>query len=83
MKELEKTQIDIALYDSNSKEIEWQYEVRLQQYQYLHKEKMRLFEEFHKLVYEIHQKTGLRNLILEKKHKTIQEALEVKDAQIK
>jgi len=34
------------------------------------------------LVYEVHQKTGLRNLILEKKHETIQESLETKDAQI-
>ena len=31
---------------------------------------------------EIHQKTGIRNLILEKKHETIQESLETKDAQI-
>jgi growth arrest-specific protein 8 len=44
------------------------------------KEKQDLFDEFHRLVYEIHQKTGLRNLILEKKHETIQESLETKDA---
>lgn len=56
--------------------------MRLQQFQYLQKEKDALFEEFNKLVHEIHQKTGLRNLILEKKHETIQESLETKDAQI-
>jgi chromosome segregation ATPase len=33
-------------------------------------------------VYELHQKTGLRNLVLEKKLETIQEGLETKDAQI-
>ena len=33
-------------------------------------------------MYELHQKTGLRNLVLEKKLETIQEGLETKDAQI-
>lgn len=62
--------------------MEWQYEVRLQQFEYLKSEKQHLFDEFHRLVYEIHQKTGVRNLILEKKYETIQESLETKDAQI-
>ena len=48
----------------------------------MEREKKELSEEFHRLVYEVHQKTGLRNLILEKKHETIQESLETKDAQI-
>lgn len=43
----------IAKYDAMGKEIEWQYEVRLQQYQYLIKEKQNLFEEFDRLVHEI------------------------------
>ena len=80
MAKLAETQQGIAHYDETSKEIEWQYEVRLQQYQYLQKEKQALFDEFHRLVHEIQQKTGLRNLILEKKHETIQESLETKDA---
>lgn len=56
---------------SKYKENEWEYEVKLQQYQYLEKEKMELFDAFHKLVYELHQKTGLRNLVLERKLETI------------
>ena len=80
MGDLGTCQEGIFHYDAALKEIEWQYEVRLQQFQYLAKEKKDLFDEFHRLVYEIHQKTGLRNLILEKKHETIQESLETKDA---
>ena len=68
--------------EKTNKELEWQYEVRLQQFQYLEQEKGALFDEFHRVTHEIHQKTGLRNLILEKKHETIQESLETKDAQI-
>lgn len=82
MADLSETQKEILAYESAVKEIEWQYEVRLQQFQYLEKEKKMLFDEFHRLVYEIHQKTGIRNLILEKKYQTIQESLETKDAQI-
>ena len=69
-------------HDAVLKDIEWQYEVRLQQFQYLQREKKELFDDFHQTTYEIHQKTGLRNLVLEKKLETIQESLETKDAQI-
>ena len=82
MAELSETQGLIVDFDKKTREMEWQYEVRLQQFQYLKQEKQRLFDEFHRLVYEIHQKTGIRNLILEKKYETIQDSLETKDAQI-
>ncbi|CDW78359.1 growth-arrest-specific protein 8 [Stylonychia lemnae] len=82
MDKLKECQAFIMEHDSVLKDIEWQYEVRLQQFQYLQREKKELFDEFHQTVYEIHQKTGLRNLVLEKKLETIQESLETKDAQI-
>jgi hypothetical protein len=46
----------------------------------LEREKQELFDQFQQTVYEIHQKTGIRNLVLEKKLETIQESLETKDA---
>ena len=79
---LSECQQQIADTSATYKNLEWEYEVKLQQYQYLEAEKKQLFEEFHKIVYELHQKTGLRNLVLEKKLETIQESLETKDAQI-
>jgi len=78
--QLKRCQDEIFNYQDITKDIEWQFEVRLQQFEYLEKEKTELYDEFHRLVYEVHQKTGLRNLILEKKHETIQESLETKDA---
>lgn len=82
MDSLKDCQKEIMEQDAILKDIEWQYEVRLQQFQYLQREKKELFDEFHQTVYELHQKTGLRNLVLEKKLETIQEGLETKDAQI-
>lgn len=64
------------------KDIEWNYEVKLQQYQYLEREKKNLFDKFQQTIYEIHQKTGLKNLILEKQLETIQESIETKEAQL-
>ena len=82
MNSLGDTQKAIMEHDGELKDIEWQYEVRLQQFQYLEKEKDELFESFNQTIYELQQKTGLRNLVLEKKLETIQESLETKDAQI-
>ena len=39
--------------DSVLKDIEWQYEVRLQQFQYLEKEKEELYQDFDRTVYEL------------------------------
>ena len=79
-RKLDECQKEIVSTESKYKNIEWEYEVKLQKFQYLENEKKQLFEEFHKVVYEVHQKTGLKNLLLEKKLETIQEANETKDA---
>lgn len=68
--------------DRRYREIEWQYEVKFQQYQYLISDKENLFENFHKHIYELHQKTGLKNLILTKQIETIQESIDIKEAQL-
>lgn len=44
MGSLEETQRGIMEQDGNHKEVEWQYEVRLQQFQYLEREKNELFD---------------------------------------
>lgn len=68
--------------DKKYREIEWQYEVKYQQYQYLIKEKEEVFENFHRHIYQLHQKTGLKNLVLTKQIETIQESIDIKEAQL-
>jgi hypothetical protein len=46
MGSLEETQHLIMDQDMILKDIEWQYEVRLQQFQYLEREKQELFDQF-------------------------------------
>jgi len=69
--DLEVCTDEIRAIEGTYKEGEWEYEVKLQQFKYMEEEKKSLFAEFHRLVYEMHQKTGLRNLIMEKKLETI------------
>jgi hypothetical protein len=47
MQKLQVTQAAIMEHDAVLKDIEWQYEVRLQQFQYMQREKKELFDEFH------------------------------------
>ncbi len=42
------------------REFEWQHEVRLQQIQYLEKEKKEIFDRFNSVIHELHQKSGLK-----------------------
>lgn len=80
--ELYKYKDEILDLDKRYREIEWEYEVKFQQYQYLIKEKEELFDQFHKKIYELHQKAGLKNLILTKQIETIQESIDIKEAQL-
>ena len=60
----------------------WEYEVLLQQYDYLTRERDGVYKRFQDSILEVQQKVGLKNLILEKQLETIQETLEAKDIQL-
>lgn len=80
--ELYKFKDDILDLDKRYREIEWEYEVQFQRYQSLINEKEVLFGSFYKKIYELHQKSGLKNLILSKQIDTIQESIDIKEAQL-
>jgi len=64
------------------RKLEYEYEVKLQHFKYLEREKNGLFDQFVDSVYKIQQKTGLQNLILEKKISSINEVIEGKDLEL-
>ena len=45
-------------------------------------ERDELYDRYQKCIYQVQQKTGLKNLLLEKKKETLGEALEIADAQV-
>jgi hypothetical protein len=68
--------------EADIRNCEWEYEVLLQQYNYLVKERNDVYEKYQDSIFEIQQKSGLKNIILEKKLETINETLEAKDVQL-
>jgi len=80
----EKTKLrnQIADLEKEYRDIEYEYEIKFQQYQYLKDEHNRLKDNRDDKVYEIFQKAGLQNLILEKELKMLQEKAEVVSGQL-
>ena len=80
--EKKKLRTQISGLENEYLKLEYEYEVALQQFQYLEKEKDLLFDKYEEVMYDIHQKSGLRNLIYEKKKALIKERLEAKDQEL-
>jgi len=62
--------------------MEFQHEVLQQQLTRVTKERDELYTKFQHAIYDVQQKSGLKNLILEKKIDSIEEALETTEAQV-
>eukprot|EP00033_Pygsuia_biforma_P001558 GCRY01001757.1.p1 GENE.GCRY01001757.1~~GCRY01001757.1.p1 ORF type:complete len:468 (-),score=123.98 GCRY01001757.1:514-1917(-) len=68
--------------ESQLKQLEWEKEVLEQRFEKVEKERDDLYEQFVSSIYEVQQKAGFKNLLLEKKLNTISESLEKKEAQL-
>jgi hypothetical protein len=62
--------------------MEFQHEVLTQQLGMVSGEREDLYSKFQHSIYEVQQKSGLKNLLLEKKIDTVEEALETAEAQV-
>ena len=81
-KELHDTFERITVVEEEIRQWTWEYEVLLQQYDYLTRERDDVYTRFQDSILEVQQKVGLKKLMLEKKLETIQETLEAKDIQL-
>lgn len=63
-------------------QMEFQHEVLQQQLSNVTQERDELYSNFQNAIYDVQQKAGLKNLILEKKIDTVEEALETTEAQV-
>lgn len=54
----------IELLETNYRDLEYQYEVKLQFFNYLEREKLMLDNKFEETMYDIHQKSGLQVLLI-------------------
>lgn len=72
----------LKVQDSELKSIKWEHEVLEQRFSQIQKERDELYNKFVKAIYEVQQKSGFKNLLLEKKLTALADTLEKKEAQL-
>jgi len=72
----------LLVVEDRFKNLQWEHEVLDQRYQNITGERDDLYSRFQTTVYDVQQKSGFKNLLLEKKMGAMQEALEQKEAQL-
>merc|ERR1712007_94440 len=73
---------NIRQLETNLHRMEFQHEVLQQQLTTVSAERDELYGKFQHAIYDVQRKSGLKNLILEKKIDAIEEALETTEAQV-
>ena len=68
--------------ENNYGSLQFQQEVLHQQFSKVSSERDDLYSKFQSAIYEVQQKSGLKSLLLEKKLETLEETLEVTEAQV-
>ena len=68
--------------DEQLKQLGWEHEILVQKFSQVERDRDELYDNFSKSIHEVQQKTGLRNLLLEKKLGALLEQLEKKEAQL-
>merc|ERR1712032_892383 len=81
-KKLAEVKERIKQSETQLNRFEFQHEVLLQQLKTVSSERDDLYSKFQHAIYDVQQKSGLKNLILEKKIDAVEEALETTEAQI-
>merc|ERR1712151_874604 len=64
------------------KQLAWKHEVLEQRFEKCKKERDELYNNFVRAIHEVQQKSGFKNLLLEKKLKALVDTLEKKEAQL-
>jgi len=72
----------IKVLEDEVKHLEWEREVLKQRFGDVEGERDDLYERFVKTIYDVQQKSGFKNIILEKKLAALGETLEKKEAQL-
>lgn len=72
----------LRVTEDEHKALKWEHEVLEQRFEKTQQERDELYKKFVKAIQEVQQKSGLKNLLLEKKLSTLADTLEKKEAQL-
>lgn len=79
---LAQTKARLLNAEKQLKNLEWENEVLSQRFSKVQSERDDLYEKFEASIYDVQQKTGLKSALLERRLEAMQEALEMKEAQL-
>jgi len=79
---LKQTKARLLMTEQEHKQLEWEHEVSQQKFGKVESERDELYEKFESTILDVQQKSGFRNLLLERKLEAVEQALEKKDAQL-
>nr|XP_005999251.1 PREDICTED: growth arrest-specific protein 8 isoform X2 [Latimeria chalumnae] len=75
-----KARLKVA--EKEMKDLKWEHEILEQRFEKVQVERDELYKKFVKAIQEVQQKSGFKNLLLERKLQTLEDVLEKKEAQL-
>ncbi|CAL8108016.1 unnamed protein product [Calicophoron daubneyi] len=79
---LKQTKALLKACEKEKRNLQWSFDVLQQRFKHVEKERDDLYNKFVSAIHEVQQKTGLKNMLLEKRLTTLSEAIEKKEAQL-
>mmetsp|Transcript_20704 Transcript_20704/g.61129 ORF Transcript_20704/g.61129 Transcript_20704/m.61129 type:complete len:486 (-) Transcript_20704:112-1569(-) len=79
---LQTAKARVHTLEGQLRDLKWEHEVLGQRHSHVEKERDALYDKFEATIYDVQQKSGFKNILLERKLATVNETLEQKDAQL-
>jgi hypothetical protein len=79
---LQNSKARLLVFEEQQRQLNWEFEVLQQRFGIVSKERDELYEKFEATVFDVQQKSGLKNLLLEKKVEQMHSEMEKKDAKL-
>merc|ERR1711990_644649 len=79
---LQNAKSRLHVLETQLRDLTWEHEVLEQRFHHVEKERDELYEKFESPIYDVQQKSGFKNILLERKLQAINESLEKKESQL-
>jgi len=79
---LQNAKSRLHVLETQLRDLTWEHEVLEQRFHHVEKERDELYEKFESTIYDVQQKSGFKNILLERKLQAINESLEKKESQL-
>jgi len=79
---LQNAKSRLHVLETQLRDLTWEHEVLEQRFHHVEKERDELYDKFENTIYDVQQKSGFKNILLERKLQAINESLEKKESQL-